>query len=608
MAAQEARAAGTHWTFAPMVDICRDPRWGRIAEGSGEDPYLGSAMAAARVRGFQGRDLADGDALLACVKHFAAYGAAEGGRDYNTVDISEQTLREVYLPPFKAAVEAGVGSLMSAFNEINGVPATANSMTLRRILREEWGFGGLVVSDWTSITEMVDHGFAADEADAAEKALLAGVDMDMSSFSYRSHLADSVREGRISENLIDVAVRRVLSAKVRLGLFETPYADPRREQAVGLNEQNRQAAREVARSSMVLLKNEANLLPISAEIGSLAVIGPLADNRKDALGTWVFVGMSPNVVKTLQGEVVTVLEGIRERVSPATKVRYAPGCTIKGRSTDGLAKAVELVRQSEVAVLVVGESEDMSGEAHSRSSLDLPGVQRELIQAVQATGTPVVVVLMNGRPLSIGWTAEHVPAILEAWQLGTECGHAVADVLFGDFNPRGRLPVTFPRSVGQVPIYYAHKNTGRPPSRKRFTSKYIDLPSTPLFPFGFGLSYTEFEYHNLRLSAESITPDGQIEVSVEVENVGRRAGEEVVQLYIRDLVGSMTRPVRQLKGFRGVGLEPGEKKSVSFTLSARDLGFYNRRMEYVVEPGAFKVWVGPNSVEGLEARFEVVGG
>lgn len=598
VAAAEAAAAGTHWTFAPMVDVCRDPRWGRIAEGAGEDPYLGAAMAAARVRGFQGDDLAAPETILACAKHYVAYGGAEGGRDYNTVDISERTLREVYLPPFHAAVDAGVGTIMSAFNEISGVPCSANRHTLTDILREEWGFDGYVVSDWGAVDELTTHGIASDDAQAAEQAIVAGVDMDMCSVFYRTHLGESVQRGTVSEAIIDQAVRRVLRAKFEIGLFDRPYVDPQREKIVILSKEHRALAREVARRSIVLLKNEGRLLPLGDGIGAIAVIGPLADDRWDPLGTWAAVGKPEDVV--------TVLAGIKSRVGADTEVHYAKGCEILGGSTDGFAEAIQAARKSDVAILVVGESEAMSGEGRSRSSLDLPDGQRQLVQAVHATGVPTVVVLMNGRPLSIGWTAENVPAILETWHLGVECGHAIADVLFGDFNPGGKLPVTVPRTVGQVPIYYAHKNTGRPPTSVRYTSKYIDVPWTPLFPFGYGLSYTQFEYGDLTVTPAKIGPYGQVTVSVDVKNIGDRAGDEVVQLYIRDLVGSLTRPVKQLRGFRRVTLQPGETTTVSFTLAREHLGFYDRHVEYVVEPGVFQVWAGPNSAEGPTARFEVV--
>jgi beta-glucosidase len=600
VAAVEATAAGTNWAFAPMVDVARDARWGRIAEGAGEDPYLGSVVAAARVRGLQGTDLAAPDTLLACAKHFAAYGAAEGGRDYNTVDLSEQTLREIYLPPFKAAVDAGVGTLMSAFNELNGVPATGSHLLMSQILREEWGFPGFVVSDWTSIEELVDHGFAADGADAAVKALGAGVDMDMSSFFYLDHLADAMGDGRVAEARIDEAVRRVLEAKRRLGLFERPFADPRRERAVTLCAEHRAVARKMAGRSIVLLKNENGLLPIGGRVKSIAVLGPLADDQNAPLGTWAVVGKAEDVI--------TVLEGIKRRVSAETVVHHAKGCDLDGQRTDGIREAVLVARESDLAIVVVGESAEMSGEAHCRTSLDLPGVQRKLVQAVHETGVPTVVVLLHGRPMSIPWMADHVPAILATWHLGVECGRATAEVLFGDVNPGGKLPVTFPRAVGQVPIYYNHKNTGRPPDEEDpHTSKYIDLPWTPLYPFGHGLSYTSFEFSDLAIQPEEGPLGSRVEVRVKVKNVGDRAGNEVVQLYVRDIVASMTRPVKQLKGFRRVTLQPGNTKTVAFTLESEDLGFYDQQMRYVVEPGLYQVWVGSSSAEGLQGEFRLHG-
>jgi beta-glucosidase len=605
-AASEARAAGTNWTFAPMVDICRDARWGRAAEGAGEDPFLGSVMAAARVRGFQSESMAAPDSVAACVKHYVAYGAAEGGRDYNLADISEQTLREVYLPPFKAAVDEGAASAMSAFNEINGVPATANPFTLKHVLREEWGFDGFVVSDWTSVTEMVAHGFAADAADAARKALLAGVDMDMSSSSYRTHLADAVKQGLVPMKAVDTAVRNVLRIKIRLGLFDNPYSEPSLEKKLLLCPEHRAIARDMARNSIVLLKNEKNTLPLLEDVGAIAVIGPLADNKHDPLGTWAVIGKPPSAVPILENSVVTVLEGLKRRL-PSTPIAYTKGCEVLGESRDGFAEAVELAKKSDVCILVLGESEDMSGEAHSRSSLGLPGVQLDLLKAVHATGKPTILVLMNGRPLTIPWEAENIPAIVEAWHLGCECGNAVADILLGDFNPSGKLVMTFPRTVGQVPIYYNHKNTGRPPTEERYTSKYIDVPWEPLYPFGHGLSYTHFKYANLKVSPERTGAYGWVRVSAEVRNVGKRGGYEVAQLYIRDLVGSLTRPVKQLRGFERIYLEPGDSKRVTFELSHDLLGFYNNHGEYIVEPGKFKVWIGPSSAEGLEGEFEVQG-
>jgi beta-glucosidase len=599
VAASEAAAAGVRWTFAPMVDIARDPRWGRIVEGAGEDPYLGSAMARARVRGFQGRDYGAPDKVVACAKHWVAYGAAEAGRDYNTTDVSETRLREVYFPPFKAAVEAGVGTFMSAFNDLNGVPTSANPFTLTRVLRGEWKFDGFVVSDYTSVQELINHGFAADEAEAARAALGAGVDMEMVSRLYNRHAPRLVKEGKLSVATIDEAVRRILRIKFRLGLFEKPYADEARERAAILSGENVTAAREVAARSMVLLKNRGGVLPLSKSVGSVAVIGPLADDREAPLGPWSGDGRKEDVV--------TLLAGVKAKLPPATKVAYVKGCDINTDTGEGIAEAARAAAGADAVIVAVGESAEMSGEASSRSSLDLPGRQLDLVKAVVAAGKPTVVVLMNGRPLTINWIADRAPAILETWFAGIQAGNAIADVLFGDVNPGGKLPVTFPLSVGQVPIYYNYKNTGRPPDpRNKYSSKYLDVPVTALYPFGYGLSYTEFKLSDLRLSAQRIPPGGSLTASVEVQNIGGRAGDEVVQLYIRDMAASVTRPVMELKGFERVTLQPGEKRRVEFTLAPEHLGFYNRDMRFVVEPGAFKIMVGANSVDVIEAGFEVV--
>ena len=598
VAAAEARAAGVHWTFAPMVDIARDARWGRIVEGAGEDPYLGSVMARARVRGFQGGDYSAPDRVIACAKHWVAYGAAEAGRDYNSTEVSEVTLREVYFPPFKAALDAGVGTFMSAFNDLNGVPTSANPFTLTRVLRDEWKFDGIVVSDYESVRELMNHGLAADEAEAARAGLAAGVDMEMVSRLYNKHGAQLIREGKLSEKSIDEAVRRILRIKFRLGLFEKPYADEARERAVVFNPTHIAAAREVAARSMVLLKNERETLPLSKSLKSVAVIGPLADDRLNMIGSWSGDGKAEDAV--------TLLEGIKSKAGPQMRVSYSKGCEVLGDNTDGFAEAVRMARESDAVIVAVGESADLSGEAASRSSLDLPGRQLDLIKALVATGKPVVVVLMNGRPLTINWVAENAPAILETWFAGTQAGNAIADVLFGDASPGGKLPVTFPRAVGQSPLYYNHKSTGRPPDpNNKYTSKYLDVQWTPLFPFGHGLSYTQFRLTNLQLSARSIKSDGRLTVTVEVENVGRRAGDEVVQLYVRDVAASRTRPVKELKGFERVTLRPGEKRRVEFGLTAEHLGFYNRDMRFVVEPGEFKVTAGTSSVGGLEASFTV---
>jgi beta-glucosidase len=599
VAAREARASGVHWTFAPMVDIARDARWGRIAEGSGEDPFLGAAMARARVRGFQGADYSAPDRVIACAKHWVAYGAAEAGRDYNTTDMSETTLREIYLPPFKAALDAGVGTFMSAFNDFNGVPASANPFTLTKILRNEWKFDGFVVSDYESVRELLNHAVVADEAGAARAALSAGVEMEMVSRLYNKHIPQLIKQGQLSMPQINEAVRRILRIKFRLGLFEHPYADAARERAALANPEHAAAARSIAARSMVLLKNERETLPLSKSVKSIAVIGPLADSQKDIIGSWSGDGNA--------ADAVTLLAGIKAQVGPGVKVTYAQGCDIQTDSTAGFAEAVAAARAADVIVVAVGESAEMSGEAASRSSLDLPGRQLELVQAIHATGKPYAVVLMNGRPLSINWVAENSPAILETWFAGTQGGNAIADVLFGMVNPGGKLPLTFPRSVGQCPIYYNHKNTGRPPDEKnKYTSKYLDVPWTPLFPFGYGLSYTKFRLSDLQLSARSVPlTNARLTASVEVENTGARAGDEVVQLYLRDVASSVTRPVKELKGFERVSLRPGEKRRVTFTLGSEQLGFYNREMRFIVEPGEFKIFVGTNSQEGLEASFTV---
>ncbi|HEU4510785.1 MAG TPA: beta-glucosidase BglX [Pyrinomonadaceae bacterium] len=598
VAAQESNNSGVRWTFAPMVDIARDPRWGRITEGAGEDPFLGAAFARARVRGFQGDDYGAPDKVVACAKHWVAYGAAEGGRDYNTTDLSENTLREIYFPPFKAAIDAGVGTLMSSFNAINGVPATANHFTLTKVLRDEWKFDGFVVSDYTSVKELINHGVAANEEEAAAAALNAGVDMEMVSRSYNAFGPQLVQQNKVSMATIDEAVRRILRIKFRLGLFDRPYTDEAREAGALLRPESLRLAREIAARSMVLLKNDRNTLPLNKNIGSIAVIGPLADDRRAPLGWWAGDGKEENTV--------TPLEGIKAAVSPQTMVLHAKGCDVLDPSTAGFQQAVNIAKQADVAVVFVGEIHEMVGEAASRSSLDLPGRQLELVQAIHATGKPTIVVLVNGRPLSIGWAVDNVPAILESWMAGSQSGHAIADILFGDVNPGGKLPVTFPRNVGQVPIHYNYMNTGRPPeAANRYTSKYFDVPWTPLFPFGYGLSYTKFKISNLQLSAPRMAANGTLTVTVDVENTGQRSGDEVVQLYIRDVVASMSRPVKELKGFQRLTLKPGEKRRVGFVLDQEHLGFWNREMRYVVEPGEFRVMIGSSSADVIEAKFEV---
>ena len=601
IAAIEATAAGLHWTFAPMVDIARDARWGRIVEGAGEDPYLGSIMAGARVRGFQGTDLSAPNTMLATAKHFVAYGAAEGGRDYNVADLSEVTLRDVFLPPFHAAIDAGARSVMASFNEVAGVPVHASERLIDGVLRAEWGWNGLLVSDYTGVLELIPHGVAADSAAAGALALRAGVDVDMVSRIYVRKLPSLVRSGRVAMRDVDAATRRVLRAKYELGLFEDPfrYSDTARERRTLLAAEHREAARALARKSIVLLKNDGRALPLSKSLGTIAVIGSLATDARSTIGNWSAAGRAE--------EAVTVLDGIRRAVSSATRVVYARGADSATTDTSGFAEAVRVARESDVAVIVVGEHQEQSAEANNRAFLGLPGAQEGLVRAVQATGKPIVVVLLAGRPLAISSFAESVPAIMHAWYPGTEGGNAVADVLFGDANPSGKLPVTIPRTVGQVPLYYNHKNTGRPPvANQKYTSKYIDVPWTPLYPFGHGLSYTTFGYRNLRLSASTMRPGDTLRVSVDVTNTGDRAGDEVVQLYIRDEVGSLTRPVKELRGFRRITLQPGETQTVSFTLGAPDLAFHDSALDLVVEPGFFRVFVGTSSERVEEARFELV--
>jgi beta-glucosidase len=597
IAAREAAAVGVKWTFAPMVDIARDPRWGRISEGAGEDTFLGIAFARARVRGFQGDDVSRPERVAACMKHFVGYGAAEGGRDYNTTDISEQALREVYLPPFKAGLDAGAATVMSAFNDLNGVPTSANPFTLTTILRNEWKFDGVVVSDYESVSQLVNHRIAADDTDAARQALTAGVDMEMVSRTYVTHGAELLKRGAWTMAQVDEAVRRILRLKTRLGLFERPYADPALEKTTLLTPEHVRAAREIAARSMVLLKNEGGVLPFSKNTRSIAVIGPLGDDPVNMMGNWIGDGRKEDVV--------TLVAGLKAAAS-AAQVTYAKGCDITGISREGFDEAVRVARAADVVVLAIGEGEIMSGEAASRATLDLPGVQLDLAKAVVGTGKPVAAILFNGRPLAVGELVDAVPAVLEAWFPGTQGGAALSDVLFGDVNPGGKLPATFPRAVGQVPIYYNHKSTGRPADpTNRYTSKYVDMPVTPLFPFGFGLSYTSFTVSDLQLSASSIRRDGQLGAAATVRNTGTRAGDEVVQLYIQDVASSVTRPVRELRGFKRVSLAPGASRRVEFLLTPAELGFHDRQMRFVVEPGAFKVWVGTSSVNRLEGNFTV---
>ena len=613
IAATEASASGIHWTFAPMVDIARDPRWGRVMEGAGEDTYLGSKIAYARVKGFQGK-LGDLNSVMACVKHFAAYGAAVGGRDYNSVDMSERMLWETYLPPFKAALDAGAATFMNSFNDLNGIPATGNKYLQRDILKGKWNFKGFVVSDWGSIGEMINHGYVSDSKEAALAAITAGSDMDMESNAYRYNLAQLVKEKKVSIALIDDAVKRILRKKFELGLFEDPYkySNPEREQKELNNLEYRKVAREIAAKSIVLLKNvsppgrEKSILPISKQTKTIAFIGPLVKERKQNMGFWSVELPEVDYDKY----VISQWEGLQNKVGNTAKLLYAKGCEIEGDNKDGFAEAIAIANQADIVILSIGEKRDMSGEAKSRSNLRLPGVQEELIKAIQATGKPVVVLINAGRPLIFNWTADNVPAILYTWWLGSEAGNAIADVLFGDYNPSGKLPISFPREEGQIPIYYNHFNTGRPAkndNESNYVSAYTDLKNSPKFPFGYGLSYTSFEYSNLKLSKNKIKSTEKIEVSLTVNNSGKVAGEEVVQLYLRDKVGSVVRPIIELKDFQKIKLNSGETKTVKFIINKEKLSFYNANLQWIAEPGDFDIMIGSSSADiRLRDSFELM--
>lgn len=597
VAAEEASAQGLHWTYAPMVDIARDPRWGRISEGAGEDTYLGSLIATARVKGFQGNNLNDNNTIAACAKHYAAYGAAQAGRDYHTVDISMQTLYNTYLPPFKACLDAGVATFMTSFNELNGIPATGNAFLLKDILKNEWKFDGFVVTDYTSINEMIPHGFSKDEKEAGEQAANAGVDMDMQGAVFMNHLKTSVQEGKVSQKTIDEAVRRVLGIKYDLGLFQDPYkyCDEAREKAVVMSAQNLQAARNMARKSIVLLKNENQVLPLKTT-QKIALIGPFANEKRSLIGSWSAAG---DWTKS-----IPMLAAMQER-APGM-VTYTKGCNINDDSTAYFNAAITAAFNADVVVLALGENWDMTGEAASRSMLRLPGVQHLLFEKLRATGKPIVVVLMNGRPLCIPDIDAQSAAVVEAWYLGTMAGPAISDVLYGDYAPTGRLTTTFPRNEGQIPLFYNMKNTGRPfDANNKYTSKYLDAPNEPLYPFGYGLSYTTFTYSPVTLDKNTLMKGGKLQASVTVTNTGKYAGEETVQLYIRDLVGSSTRPVKELKGFQKITLKPGEQKTVSFSIDENMLAFYNYELEFKAEAGEFQVMIGSNAAQTQTAKFEL---
>ena len=619
IAAKEASAAGVCWTFSPMVDICRDPRWGRMSEGAGEDCYLGSQMAAAMVRGYQGDNYRSNTNIMACLKHFALYGGAEAGRDYNTVDMSRLRMYNEYLTPYKAAVEAGVGSVMSSFNVVDGIPATANRWLLTDLLRKEWGFGGFVVTDYGSISEMTQHGLGSGMTTAA-MAFNAGTDMDMAAGVFAAHLKTALRNGVVSEAQIDAAVRRILEAKYKLGLFKNPYKynDVKREQTDIYTAENRAAARSLAAKTFVLLKNEGNVLPLDIR-GKIALVGPLADASRNMQGTWAVAANS--------GRYISLLRAMRNAVGDRAEILYAKGANVyadaaveKGVSFGGkgvrdarseeelLAEAKAVANEADVIVAAVGELAESSGESSSRSNLELPDTQRRLLEAMLATGKPVVMLNFSGRPTVMTWESEHVPAILNVWFGGSEAGDAIADVVFGRVNPSGKLPATMPRNVGQIPIYYNHLNTGRPVSKDwkgfvKYAGNYVDVPPTPLYAFGYGLSYTTFEYSDFRLSSTELSAGGSIRAEVKVTNTGRRQGDEVVQFYTRDLVGSISRPVQELKHFERISLEPGESKVVSFDITVDDLKFYNYNLDYVAESGEFLLMVGPSSDKVQQLRF-----
>jgi beta-glucosidase len=624
IAATEATADGLNWAFSPMVDIARDPRWGRIAEGGGEDPYLGSQIAKAMVRGYQGDDLSKNNTLMACVKHYALYGAPEAGRDYNTTDMSLVRMYEEYLPPYHAAIEAGVGSVMSSFNDVNGIPATANKFLMTDVLRKQWGFKGFVVTDYTAINEMVAHGIGDEKGTGGLQAvsalaLNAGIDMDMVGEGFLTTLKKSLKEGKVTQKQIEDACRRILEAKYKLGLFSDPYlyADAARASRDIMTPETRSAAREVAMHSFVLLKNNNQTLPLKKS-GTIALVGPLANDKRNMLGTWSVSGDWQ--------QSISVMDGVKNVAGNAVNIIYAKGANISDDSfliartnvfgteiaVDGrtpeqmINEAVDAANKADIVVAVVGEAADMTGEASSRSDIGIPQAQKNLLSALFKTGKPLVLVLFNGRPMTIGWENDQATSILDVWFGGTEAGNAIADVLFGNYNPSGKLTTSFPRNVGQIPIYYNHMNTGRPFNGEKFSkfkSNYLDVPNEPLFPFGYGLSYTSFSYSDVSITKSQISPSETLQVKVTITNSGNYDGEETVQLYIQDLVGSVTRPVKELKGFQKISLKKGESKEVTFTITANDLKFYNKDLKYVSEPGEFNVYVGPNSRDVKEAKF-----
>ncbi|RLJ61525.1 beta-glucosidase [Lacinutrix venerupis] len=619
VAAKESAASGLNWTFAPMIDVSRDARWGRVMEGAGEDTYLNAQIGVARIKGFQGEDLSSVNTIAACAKHFAGYGFGEAGRDYNTVSIGEYELHNTILPPFKAAADAGVATFMNSFNDVDGIPATGHRGLQRDLLKEQWNWNGFVVSDWGSIGEMIAHGYAKDKKHAAQIALNAGSDMDMESYAYEAYLEDLLNEGKVTMSQLDDAVKRILRIKFELGLFDDPYkyCNEEREKTEVYSKENLEIARDVAKKSIVLLKNNNNVLPLSKNIKSIAVIGPMADDKNSPLGNWRGKGE--------YNSAVSLLEGIKAAANKNTKIYYEKGIDLtiptveagknqflhplKFNTEDnaGIKKAVEAAKKAEVVLLAIGEDAYQTGEGRSQTNIGFFGLQNELLDAIYKVNKNIVIVLSNGRPIDLSRVSKMVPSILECWHLGSQSGNAIADVVFGDYNPSGKLPISFPHSVGQEPLYYNQKNTGRPWNDKHVTySGYQDAPKTALYPFGFGLSYTNFSYSNLKLSASEINLNQEIQASVTVTNTGKVVGEEVVQLYIRDLVASIVRPIKELKGFKKVVLEPGESKTISFTINNKTLQFYSVNKKWEVEPGDFNLWVGGDSTTKLKKSFKVV--
>ncbi len=607
IAAKEASAAGIQWTFAPMVDISRDARWGRVMEGAGEDPYLGSLIAQSRIRGFQGNDLSNATTIAACAKHFAGYGFAESGKDYNAVNVGLNTLHNYILPPFKASVEVGVATFMNAFNDIDGVPSTSNSYLLREVLDNRWAFDGVVVSDWNSIGELINHNVAVNKKEAALKAIQAGSDIDMEADAYIEYLEELVEEGAIKESRIDEAVRQILTLKYKLGLFDNPfkYCNEANEKKLLDHPSHHQASRDVASKSMVLLKNNKKLLPLK-NVSSLGIIGPLAKDKDSPLGNWRGAVASNSAV--------SLYEGLEAKFGKKMKINYAEGCKlsigpnnffqeveIEMKDKSGFNKAIQVARQSEVVIMALGETAYMSGETRSRAAIDLPGLQLELLKEIYKVNKNIILVLMNGRPLTIPWEAENIPAILEAWHLGSQAGHAIADVISGDVNPSGKLPMSFPRHVGQMPLYYNHLNTGRPTSDAVFYSHHMDVDNSALFPFGYGLSYTTFEYKNLEVKGNK----EEIKIKVTLKNTGKEKGSEVAQLYLRDLSASISRPIKELKKFQKIALEVGEERVIEFTLTEKDVSFYTNKGELIYEAGAFEIFVGTNSMELLKETINL---